>query len=101
MLGHRSTAYNRSGESAITTWGRTQQWTLSDLMFSNTLCAIQLDTTVLESYDDTKTPRVNVYLSGVIETGTVSNVQLRGGAVLAAIIDSGGTNGIMFTSVHL
>jgi hypothetical protein len=101
VLGHRSTTYNRSGEGAITTWGRTQQWTLSDLMFSNTLCAIQLDTTVLESYDDTKTPRVNVYLSGVIETGTVSNVQLRGGAVLAAIIDSGGTNGIMFTSVHL
>ena len=101
VLGHRSTAYNMSGEPIVTTWGRTQQWTLSDLTFSDTLCAIQLDTTVLESYDDTKLPRVNVFLSGVIETGTVSNVVLRGGAILAAIIDSGGTNGIMFTSVHL
>jgi hypothetical protein len=102
VLGKRTTAYNRSGEPLlVTSWGRTQQWTLSDLTFHDALCAIQLDTTVLRAYDDTHSPIVYSYHSGVIETGTVSNVVLRGGAVLAAIIDAGGTNGVMFTSVHI
>ena len=103
VLGHRSTAYNVSThEPVVTTWGRTQQWTLRDLSFFDTLCAIQLDTTVLRNYDDTaKGPPRFQYSSGVIETGTVTNVVIRGGALLAGIIDSGCTNGVMFTSVHI
>ena len=103
VLGHRSTAYNRSGdEPVVTSWGRTQQWTLRDLSFFDTLCAIQLDTPVLRNYDDTaKGPPQFRYSSGVIETGTVTNVVIRGGALLAGIIDSGCTNGVMFTSVHI
>ena len=102
VLGHRSTAYNRTGEPLVTTWGRTQQFTLRDLTFEGALCAIQLDTHVIRSFDDTaKGPPQFVYESGVIETGTVSNIVLRGGAVLAAIIDSGGTNGVMWSSVHI
>ena len=103
VLGHRSTAYNLSThEPVVTTWGRTQQWTLRDLSFFDALCAIQLDTTVLRNYDDTaKGPPHFQYSSGVIETGTVTNIVIRGGAVLAGIIDSGCTNGVMFTSVHI
>ena len=53
-----------------------------DLTFEGALCAIQLDTHVVRSFDDTaKGPPQFVYESGVIETGTVSNIVLRGGAV--------------------
>jgi hypothetical protein len=131
VLGKRTTAYNQSNEPLVTSWGRTQQWTLSELTFHDTLCAIQIDTTVLRAYDDTHSPREYGYHSGeqqhgrprstdknarpaqltkppraisvlgVVETGTVSNVVLRGGAVLAAVIDSGGTNGVMWSSIHI
>jgi len=55
----------------------------------------------VSSYDDRQAKRVDLCNSGVIETGTVSNIVLRDGAVMAAIIDGGGTNGIMFSSIHI
>ena len=102
VLGLRTVAFGGDDElGEITAWGRTQQWRLSDLTFYNTLCGIQLDTSVEPAWDDRVENASRVHTGSVIETGTVRNIVLRGGSVLAAVLDSGSTNGVMWSHLHI
>ncbi len=68
----------------VESWGRTQQVTIDNCKFYNCLVGIQFDTFV---------PK------GTIETAVVRNMIHREGGLLASVLDTGNTNGIVLDNL--